>query len=134
MQRIRWWSAAVLSGAVAVAGCGGVSPQDAVPPEGSLALSHEQEQEQHEAFTKLPPDDKIFPLETGVEIDWVPLNNAANAQHYVWLPAARRENGKLFVPSIRPALRARTWIARARCASRPRSASIRQPTSRRTSP
>ncbi len=95
MQRIRWWSAAVLSGAVAVAGCGGVSPQDAVPPEGSLALSHEQEQ--HEAFTKLPPDDKIFPLETGVEIDWVPLNNAANAQHYVWLPAARRENGKLFV-------------------------------------
>jgi len=73
-----------------------VSPQDAVPSEGSFALSHEQEQQQ-EAFTTLPPNERIFPIETGAEIDWVPLNNAANAQHYVWLPAGERENEKLFV-------------------------------------
>lgn len=95
MQRIKWWSAAVLSAAVGFAGCGG---QDNVPPEGSFALSHEQGQ-QEGSFAKLPPNDKIFPVDTteGREIDWVPLNNAANAQHYVWLPAARKAKGRLFV-------------------------------------
>src|ERR1700731_4201421 len=94
MQRIRWWCVVVLS-AMGMAGCGG-SPQDAAQSERSLALSSEQE-EQQEAFTKLPPDDKIFPFETGAEIDWVPVNNAASAQHHVWLPAEGKKNGKLFV-------------------------------------
>ena len=93
MQRIRWWSAGVLSAAVGIAGCGG---QDNTSADGSLALSHEQGQQQG-SFTKLPPNDKIFAFQTGAEIDWVPLNNAANAQHYVWLPAARKAKKRLFV-------------------------------------
>ena len=93
MQRIRWWSAGVLSAAVGIAGCGG---QDNTSADGSLALSHQQGQQQG-SFTKLPPNDKIFAFQTGAEIDWVPLNNAANAQHYVWLPAARKAKKRLFV-------------------------------------
>jgi len=94
MQRIRSWSAAVLSTAVAVAGCGGVSPQDAATSEGSLSLSDEQERQQ-EPFTTLVPE-TVFPDVTGAEIDWKPNDNE-HAQHHVWLPAGRRRNGKLFV-------------------------------------
>src|SRR5438128_9476501 len=93
MQRIGWWSAAVLFAAVAVTGCGGVSPQDA-GSQRPLARSHETDLQQ--AFTPLEPNYKIFPSETGAEIDWVPLNKPAEAQHRVWLPAGE-ENGKLFV-------------------------------------
>src|SRR5229473_3362874 len=69
MQRIRSWSAAVLSTAVAVAGCGGVSPQDAATSEGSLSLSDEQERQQ-EPFTTLVPE-TVFPDVTGAEIESV---------------------------------------------------------------
>jgi hypothetical protein len=94
MQRIRWWSAAVLSAAVGVTGCGGGSSDDSVSSERSLAQSQEQNQ-QPEACSGVPR--KIFPVETDQEIDWVPLNNAANAQHHVWVPAPESENGKLFI-------------------------------------
>ena len=89
----RCWSTAALFAVVALADCGGVNPQEAVPPEGSLALSDEQEGQ--EAFTTLVPE-TIFPDGTGAEIDWKPPDNS-NAQHLVWLPAGRRENGKLFL-------------------------------------
>lgn len=93
MQPTRWWSAAVLAATLGVASCGGTSAQDAARTEESLALA--QKEQQPEAVTEMPR--KIFPIDTGPEIDWVPSNNAGNAQHYVWVPAPERRNGKLFV-------------------------------------
>ena len=84
MQRIRWWSAAVFSVAVSMAGCGGAIPADKANGTNALEETRETQLVLH---TVLPEATDRRNL-TGTR--WP-------ERHYVWLDEAADHRNKLFV-------------------------------------
>lgn len=83
MQRIRWWSAAVLSAAVGMAGCGGPSSPDKAERANAL---------DEVSVAQLEPR-KVAPSLTDLEIRdprWL-------SEHYVWLDRTADRREKLVV-------------------------------------
>ncbi len=86
MQSIKWWSAAVLSTAVGVAGCGGPTSPD--KPDRANALDEPR-------VAQLEPR-KVAPHDTDPEIQ----DPRWRSEHYVWLDRAadRREKLVVYMP------------------------------------